>query len=329
MKTPFLFAAMLCSLSLQAGEWQVKPQMPSARQEIYAAATDQHVYIPGGVKADGLGTSAAFEAYDVNKHKWLVLKSLPEARHHITPAIVGNKVYAIGGFEGPFPEWVMKADTFVYDMASDSWHDGTALPEPLGEHIAAVSNGKIHVIGGRKEGKGGKTHFDAYDDTTAHYIYDPESANWTRGKPAPTARNSAAAAVINGLVYVVGGRRNVVQEDGTQLQQNLTTLEVYNPKTDSWQTRTAMPEALGGNAAAALNGKLYVFGGEQWAPEQKVFASAWVYDPRTDKWQAEADMPSARHGLAAASAKGSVITIGGGTKVGGGGAVGNTEILQP
>ena len=329
MKSVLLVLFMILANPVIAGQWEIMPNMPSARQEIYADDAGGRIYVPGGVGSDGLSTSDAFEAYDVANKKWLKLAPLPEARHHITPAVIGSKVYAIGGFIGPFPDWNIKADTFIYSIDADSWKSGTAMPEPQAEHVSAVVNEKIHIIGGRVHGSSKKQHFDAFTDTGTHRIYNPATDEWSLGAPAPTARNSAAAAVIDDRIYVVGGRHNVVQEDGSQLQQNLGTLEVYDPVKDAWHTLAPMPEALGGNAAASLNGKLYVFGGEQWAPTQKVFASAWVYDPGTDNWSRETDMPTARHGLAAAASDSRIIVIGGGNKVGGGGAGGFTEILLP
>jgi N-acetylneuraminic acid mutarotase len=318
----------LFCLNTFASEWQVKSEMPSARQEVYADTADGIIYIAGGILNDIVTTSTAFEAFNASQNSWTKLKPLPAPRHHITPAAIDDKIYAMGGFDGPYPEWELKADMFVYDIASNSWQQGLSLPEPVGEHVAIALNNKIHVIGGRVRSEDGRNHFDAYVDSNTHYIYDPEQNEWTKGKAAPSARNSAAAAVIDGLIYVVGGRHNVMQTDGTQLQNNLSNLEVYNPKTDEWQTRAPLPESLGGNAAASVDGKLYVFGGEQWAPEHKVFPSSWAYDPASDKWQKVADMPTARHGLAAAAVDDVIYTIGGCTKVGGGATVGVTEALM-
>lgn len=89
--------------------------------------------------------------------------------------------------------------------------------------------------------------------------------------------------------------------DGTTQQVNVPNLEVYDPKLDRWETRSPMPQAQGGLAATTLNGKLYVFGGEQWVPERKVFAESWVYDPETDVWKALPPLPTPRHGLGASA----------------------------
>lgn len=311
-----------------AAQWEEKADMVIGRQEIYSATADGAIYVPGGVLNDN-STSDSLEAYIAKEDRWQQLAPMPEARHHITPAIVGKKLYAVAGFSGSYPDWVMQDEMYIYDLDAGTWSHGKPLPAPQGEHVSAVVGNKIHIIGGRApSGKEGG-HFDAYDDTTQHYIYDTAVGEWIEGKPALTARNSAAAAVIDGLIYVVGGRENVEQVDGTQLQHNVGTLEAYSSETDSWKTLSPMPEALGGTTAAVLNGELYVFGGESWAPEHKVFSSAWVYNPKQDAWRKMEDMPTARHGLAAATVGNTIYTFGGCIKVGGGAVVAVTEAIKP
>ena len=320
---------MVCCTPLIAEQWQSRNDMPTARQEIYAASSNSKIYIPGGILNDIVTTTSAFEVLNVKDNKWQRLAPLPLPRHHITPVIINEKLYAMGGFDGPYPKWAVKSEMFIYDIKSNTWSDGQSLPEARGEHVAVALGSKIHVIGGRVKQGNGDDHFDSYIDSNVHRVFDTSTGKWKSAASAPTARNSAAAAVIDGLIYVVGGRYNAIQKDGSQLQQNVAALEAYNPMEDSWQILAPMPEALGGNAAAVLNGLLYVFGGEQWAPEHRVFSSTWVYDSKINSWNKGPDMPTARHGLAAAPAEKKVFTIGGCTKVGGGAAVGTTEGLYP
>jgi N-acetylneuraminic acid mutarotase len=88
-----------------------------------------------------------------------------------------------------------------------------------------------------------------------------------------------------------------------------------------------MPQAQGGLAAAAFDGKLYVFGGEQWVPDRKVFASSWRYDPPTDRWEPLPDLPTPRHGLGASTVDNRIHVFGGGTQVGGEAASAAHEVL--
>lgn len=320
---------LLSGQSLLCAEWQAAPAMSIPRQEIYVAAAGDHIFVPGGILEDGNAFTAALERFDISTGTWRTMTPLPQARHHVTPAIVGSTLYAIGGFSGGFPNWIMHDDVYEYDLVNDNWKTGVSLPGPLGEHVQAVVGNRIHVIGGRVPGKQDAKLFDDYFDTDTHWIYDPDKRTWAEGKPAPTARNSAAAAVYNGLIYVVGGRANVIRADGSQIQTNLVNLEVYNPDDDSWSTLAPLPTASGGLAAAALKGKIYVFGGEQWTPEQKVFADSWEYDIQHDHWTALPDLPTARHGLAAVAVNDSVYVIGGCKVVGGGAATAVMETFTP
>lgn len=324
-----LLAALLTVGTGASADWTPRAPMPTARQEVYATVHEGFLYVPGGILADGLAFTDAFERYDASADRWELLPPLPEPRHHITPAAVGEQVYVIGGFTGPFPAWRAQPDTWVYDIPSARWGIGPPLPEARGEHIAAVIGQRIHVIGGRLRATPAAEHFFAHLDTRSHHVLDTGTGQWTQAAPAPTARNSAGAAVIDGRIYVVGGRENRPQPDGTQQQVNVATLEVYDPASDSWRTLSPMPRAQGGCAAAALDGRLYVFGGEQWTPEQRVFPQSWVYDPAEDSWAPVADMPTPRHGLLADRIGQAVFVIGGATKTGGGAAVGTNERFIP
>lgn len=70
---------------------------------------------------------------------------------------------------------------------------------------------------------------------------------WATKSPMPTARYGAAAAVVNGIIYVIGGYNG----------NYLATVEAYNPMSDTWSTTPAtMPAAHYAMTAAAVNGKV-------------------------------------------------------------------------
>lgn len=65
-------------------------------------------------------------------------------------------------------------------------------------------------------------------------IYDFATNSWTNGTPMPTPRGYlAVVAGTDGNVYAIGG---------TDGQQPLTTVEVYNPSKNSWSV-SCMPLA--------------------------------------------------------------------------------------
>jgi N-acetylneuraminic acid mutarotase len=216
---------------------------------------------------------------------------------------------------------------FIYNPASNTWTRGTDLPVARAEGISAVVDRKIYLIGGRVRATEDARLFNDHIDTVRNEVFDPTTQRWSIRANAPTPRNSAASAVIDRKIYVVGGRQFVKNADGTTRQVNVPNLEVYDPKLDRWETRSPMPQARGGLAATSLNGKLYVFGGEQWVPEQKVFAESWVYDPKTNDWEALPPLPTPRHGLGASAVGNRIFVFGGGTKTGGNAATAIHEVL--
>jgi hypothetical protein len=115
--------------------------------------------------------------------------------------------------------------------------------------------------------------------------------------------------VIGGMLYLVGGR--------TVSGGNMDRLDRYDPRTDAWESLAPLPQASGGLAAAALNGRLYAFGGEYFGPGGRgVYPHTWIYDPRADRWSAGPSMLTPRHGLAGAALAGRVLAIGGASQAG-------------
>lgn len=311
----------------QPPAWSQAAPAGVARQELYPEVLNGRIYVAGGLLSPNTGYSAHFEAYDPVQDSWTRLATLPEARHHIALAAEGGMIYGLGGFSGGFPRWQAQADVFVYDPAADRWRTGVPLPTPRAEGVVAAVQGKLYVIGGRVRAKAEASHFNDHEDTTLAEVFDTSAERWSRAAPAPTARNSAASAVIEGKIYVVGGRRAIKQPDGSLRQVNVATLEMFDPVTGQWTTLAPMPQAQGGLAAAAHAGKLFVFGGEQWVPEQKVFSESWVYDPTADRWSALPSLPTPRHGLGAATIDNRIHVFGGGLAVGGNAATAIHEVL--
>ena len=104
----------------------------------------------------------------------------------------------------------------------------------------------------------------------------------------PTARHHAASAVVDGNIYVMGGRL-------TGSLVNVDVNEKYNPVLDEWTTDLQpMPSKRSGVVATSVNGSIYVLGDDQ---NQGMFNNNKRYDVATDTWSEELPMPTARHGL--------------------------------
>jgi N-acetylneuraminic acid mutarotase len=155
-------------------------------------------------------------------------------------------------------------------------------------------DGKIYAIGG-SPGLPGVAWVEEYD---------PGTDTWTWKTDMPTARSTAASSVVNGMIYVIGGRTALFGVP-------LSTVEQYDPATDTWTTKANMPTARGlGISSSVVNGKIYVFGGGL-SYQGTPLSTVEQYDPATDTWTSKADMPTATVNASASAANGRIYVIGG------------------
>lgn len=273
--------------------WTVAAPMPTARTYVTASAVNGTVYVMGGI--DKLArTLDVVEAFDTEKNTWAIVAPMPKALHHAASVAVGGKIYVFGGMEGL--SFSPVNDAFVYDPEKNEWSSIAPIPEPLGG-TAAVSDGvTIHLLGGATLG----------GTTDAHYVYDLATGTWSDGEPLIAEREQHGAAMIDGALYVVGGRQG-------NLAYTLNTLEVYRPSQREWERWESMAHRRSGVAVTSYGGRIWVFGGE--APTV-TFNDAESYDPTARAWTTLEPMPTARQGAGVAEAGGRIFVIGGGVHPG-------------
>jgi N-acetylneuraminic acid mutarotase len=119
---------------------------------------------------------------------------------------------------------------------------------------------------------------------------------------------------------VIGGRVGSCFSGGWS--SNVSMNEVYDIATDTWSTKAPVPTARSGIGVAALDGKIYVLGGEGWIDDfGGVFRANEAYDPKTNLWAKEARMPTPRHGFAKAVVDGKLYAVSGVNNAGGAGTL--------
>ena len=307
--------ASLMPLPLMASPvWQTSKALPYAVQEIYPVVHNNQIIVAGGLYVNDKGSIAVAKtviAYDLTSKEWTYLPELPEPRHHPMLCSVKGKLFSFSGFvTNDNGRWVASRDVMQLDEENGRWLKlDTQMPFPMCETVSMVRGNDVHLATGRRPSSSANSQWRDQTDINHHLIYDTEAQQWREGAPAPTARNSAAAAVIDGLWYVVGGR--------TVDEGNKSMTEVYDPAQDKWFSRANMPQAQGGLAAAPLNGKLYVFGGEYFNDGGGVYPEVWEYDPGRDFWRQTSFMPVPRHGLGALTIDSSIYVIAGAARAGG------------
>ena len=311
----------------QEGGWTTRAPLPWIAQEIYAAVLDGRIVTAGGLvqRRDGLYVEDRVAAYDPAMDAWSELPRLPEARHHPMVVVAGGQLNIVGGYARTGAgDWVNR--TTAWKLEEGGWVEAAGLPTPQAEAVGIGLGDRLHLITGRTPAGAPNANWNDQDDTDRHLVRI--DGRWETARPAPTARNSAAAAVLDGAIWVAGGR--TVSGGGTG------RLDRYDPAADRWYTLAPIPRSYaannqvgGGLAMAEAGGRLVAFGGEWFARGGGggVFAETWLYDPARDLWEAGPAMKTPRHGLAAASVGGVVYAIAGGSVVSGGAATGVVERL--
>ena len=174
------------------------------------------------------------------------------------------------------------------------WTTKAAMPAAPVYTAVATVGGKLYVVGG---------YVPAIVNT--NYEYDPAANTWATKAAMPSVRLGAGAAVAGGKLYVVAGSSLTSGYGSTNLAIN----QAYDPATNTWATKAALPTGRYYPTAAAVGGKIYVMGG---------FGSGGAnldtneeYDPLADSWETKTVMPTARNALSAAVVGDKIYAVGG------------------
>jgi N-acetylneuraminic acid mutarotase len=297
--------------------WSEGVAMPTPRTELLADAINEKIYVIAGVdySEDGAGQLDIVEVYDTQNDTWIGnAKPLPIPIDHSVAIQYEGKIYVVGGFL----EQKAPTDTlFIYDPTRDEWTEGARLPSPRGALAAEFVNGTLYAFGGLDSSQ---------IPVNTNWAYNPKTDTWTERAPMPTARHHVASAVVDGKIYAIGGRilgNGVPSEDIDEAVSNFDKNEMYDPSTDTWTVKQPMQDKRSGFAAAAANGQIYVFGGQDVGG---IFNSVEKYDPSSNKWTYEQPMPSARMGMGAVTIDGKIYLIGG--QIGGRDSITTKEVLD-
>lgn len=294
---------VLATVAYAQGKWVKLAPFPQPAEEISGTAAAGKMYVFAGLAPLWKPVGMVYE-YDPTSDHWTKKKPMALPSHHVAFTTYHDKIYAFGGFvlpeSGP-PAWIPIDNAWEYDPVADTWKALAPMPGKRGSALAAVVGDMIYVIGGATTIPGSKetavhpSHPQMSVGTVAEY--DPAQNSWRERSPMPTPRNHAAIGVVNGKIYVIGGR---VGAAFIGLASDISVVEEYDPSTDQWGApRARMPTARSAIGAGVYNGRIYVAGGEYQDPHMMAtFRAVEAYDPASNTWSEMPPMAVSRHGLA-------------------------------
>jgi Kelch motif len=336
----------------RTNHWTMKAPMPTGRGGLAAQPSNyrQLITVAGGFGSRGRALKTV-EQYNVAKNSWAPQRPMPVARGGL--ALVdtagGSRpgLFALGGrgangavlasasareavlpkdwsLETPLPHrqasvvaardstgiiYTFSGSTVdAFDPSTHMWSVRAPLPPNVGPFAAAPApDGKIYVMGGGAEER-------------TNEAYDPTTNSWTVRAPIPVGRLDAAAVTgKDGKIYVLGGAKPDPDDNSNSLYPR--SLDVYDPKTNSWGVQAPMPtgrEGLG--AAVGPDGTIYAIGGgtDHYDRYFKCFSVVEAYSPGADRWSRMPSLPKQMCGVTAgATSEGNIDAVAGSTIAGG------------
>lgn len=217
---------------------------------------------------------------DLTLHKKPVVKE----RRPKTPRII----YLAGGY---FRHSIDKVESFNLD--DNCWTTLPRLTVPRSGLGAAFLKGLFYAVGGRNNSPGSSYDSDWVD------VYNPALEQWRPCSPMSTPRNRVGVAVMDGLLYAVGGSA------GNEYHKSV---ECYNPECDIWTSVACMGVARLGVGVAVVNRLLYAVGGFDGA---RRLQSVECYHPENNCWTEVTPMFTARSGAGVAALNQCIYVVGG------------------
>jgi N-acetylneuraminic acid mutarotase len=225
---------------------------------------------------------------------WFTRADLMLPRSETSTAVLDGRIYVMGGYPGGR---ITSDAVQVYDSRTDSWSLGPPLPRPLHHTMTAVVDGRLYLFGGEA---GNPTGSESVFQS-ATFMLDETAGTWVERTAMPTARSGGGTGVIDGKVYVAGGRPPLGSD-----------LAVYDPAADQWTVLPAIPTQRNHLGVGAIDGRLYVAGGRFGGGVGSEMTDILeIYDPRTNAWTSGAPLLAPRAGVAAAVLNGCLFLLGG------------------
>ena len=229
--------------------------------------------------------------YDPSQDKWTTLPPLP-VRYFGLGQVNGKLVTVGGQKKGPTEN--QTNDVYTYDERSRKWKQ-TIPPMPIARarFLSDISSlqSSLVVAGGATPYYSAKVE-----------IFKPDTSQWYRTAPLPTACCNISLVAIGNTCYALGGFNGshlnqalyASADDllGNAVPANQTTHSGSSDTQSTWKTLPNTPTYR--PAAAVLAGNLLAIGGSETSRGGADMKEVYMYSPSTNSWVYISDLPAPR-----------------------------------
>jgi N-acetylneuraminic acid mutarotase len=216
--------------------WTFKASMPTPREGFATAVYQNKIYCIGGITSSGV--TGVNEVYDPATDTWENKASIQTVRAGPQANVVDGKIYFIGGYVGDVISGYSYLNlNSVYDPETDSWATKASIPTAVSGRLSAVVDDKIYVFmpnpnlnqiydtktdswslegpplpyfsmiyasAGATIGVNAPKRIYIIGDSGT-LVYNPTNDSWTNGAAMPTDREGFGIAVVDDILYAIGG----------------------------------------------------------------------------------------------------------------------------
>ncbi|ORX40151.1 hypothetical protein BD324DRAFT_648753 [Kockovaella imperatae] len=239
---------------------RIKGEAPIPRVGHASAIADKIMLVWGGdtkVRPEDAQDEGLY-ILDLRTQEWtsVPISPGPVGRYGHAVSMLDSRFFVFGGqAEGSFMN-----DLWAYDIMQlgvsggphrwESIQYTTPPPPRRTGHILTAHQGKLYLFGGTD----GMYH---YNDT---WCFDIATGAWTELSCIgyiPVPREGHAAAIVDDVIYIIGGR----DVNGKDLG-DLAAFRITNQRWYMFQNMGPCPSPRSGHAMVAAHGKVFVVGGE-------------------------------------------------------------------
>ncbi|HMC69535.1 MAG TPA: kelch repeat-containing protein, partial [Mycobacteriales bacterium] len=205
--------------SVPSVTWKTRTATGLPRQNGAAGVLNGLVYLAGGTTkpAASFVNTGSTQSYDPSTTTWTTLTNMNVPRDFVSGDGLAGKFFVVGGRDGgsnisnavegydPSPSCVpnpgsppdVPPTVCPGTIPPIGWASYHAMNHARFHHRAVAAAGRLYVFGGDSSG----TTLVATPEA-----YSPDTDSWADLAAMPTPRDDVAVGVLNGFIYVIGGR---------------------------------------------------------------------------------------------------------------------------
>ncbi|XP_049611397.1 kelch repeat and BTB domain-containing protein 12-like isoform X1 [Syngnathus scovelli] len=259
-------------------------------RQISGGAVTRDNTIVVAVEAEDEHRMKRVDLYRYNSAEESIWVELCSAEHRDMYAfgLLGDAVYVIGGQMKVHHHYVITDSVMRWSLRrGGSWISFAPLPLPLACHSTVSLKDRLYVLGGWSP----QSHPDEEPDKLNNRVFqfDPGKDRWKECARMKYSRYRFGSAVLNGEIYILGGI-GCDGEDLGQSRRSLSSVEIYNPETDTWRLGPTLPTSLlslrnNTTNAGVVQGKLYLCGYYKGASRHEIITKEVLeLDPAENVW---------------------------------------------